>query len=191
MVRIRTDLGRCRGVKLVRDRAEARWLPSRFNFAIFRLLAYARLQTSKTHPRPGLMLAVERHQSAAENYIVCIAMIVLVTFYFAAIFDAVMPPLPSFVIAVPAALFAIQVHITVSGLVMRLFRKGHAVVADSVLFMITAIIAACYFAVGDSSALWAARAFLLVVALNAIAAVVMFALRHRIADAERRFGAGD
>lgn len=178
-------------MKVVRDCAEARWLPSRFNFALFRLFAYARLQALKPVTRPGLLLAVERHQSAAENYIVCVAMIVLVTFYFAAILATTMLTLPAFVLAVPAAIIAIQAHIALSGLIMRNFRKIEAIAGDSVLFMITAIAAAVYFATGDSAALWAARAFLLVVVLNAIAAVVVFALRNRIADAERRLGAAD
>lgn len=150
---------------IIRDRADARWLPSRFNFAVFRLFAYLRLRAARPEPHPGLMLSKDRHQSAAENYIVCIVMMVVV----ASMFD-------SLAVGIAVAIIGPQVAIPLSGLVMR-FEAG------SWMMLIIIIAVAAY----QSRTSPIACVFLGFVAVNAIAAAIMFALRGSVARLERQF----
>jgi hypothetical protein len=53
-----------------------------------------------------------------------------------------------------------------------------------------AIAAAAVLAVGTSPLRHAGTAFLFLTAINAMASVVVFAMRRSIAETERRFGAG-
>jgi hypothetical protein len=169
-------------LRIVRNRSDARWLPSRFNFALFRLFAFLRLRSARPEPHPGLMLSIDRYQSAAENYLVCMAMVVVVAFYFAAIFD-------SFAIALPAAIIWLQLHILIARAILRVFRSGdsNTVGGGSLIIMFSVIAVAVYFALRESVALYAARVFLAIVVLNAIAAAVMFLLRRRVAEIEGSF----
>lgn len=158
-------------MRIVRDRADARWLPSRFNFALFRLFAYLRLRASRPQPRPGLMLAVERHQSAAENNIVCIVMIVVVASFFDSLWG------------IPAAILIFQIAIVAAAGIMRIFRSGDTTHGGGMIIMGITIVLAVWFARFDL----VSRVFLALVALNAVAAVLMVALRRKVAALERTF----
>ncbi len=155
-------------MRIVRDRADARWLPSRFNFALFRLFAYLRLRASRPQPQPGLMLAVERHQSAAENNIVCIVMIVVVASFFDSLWG------------IPAAILILQAAIVSAAFVMRIFTSGDTTHGGGTIIMGVTIALAVWFARTDL----VPRVFLGLVALNAVAAILMFALRGKVAALE-------
>ena len=161
-------------MRIVRDRADARWLPSRFNFALFRLFAYLRLRASRPESRPGLILSIERHQSAAENYIVCIAMIVVVWSLFRS-------PL----LGVTVAIIGLQLAIVTARTILRMFFSADAnTVKGGSILIVLAIVAGAIAVVRTSSV---AKIFLAVVALNAIAAAIMFLLRGSVARVERQF----
>ena len=56
-------------MRVVRGRADARWLPSRHNFALFRLAAFLRLRRARPEPCDGSCV-IDRHQSAMETWLV-------------------------------------------------------------------------------------------------------------------------
>lgn len=161
-------------MRIVRGRAEARWLPSRFNFALFRLFAYVRLRTSRPQPQAGLMLSVERYQSAAENNIVCVAMVLVVASFF-----------ESILAGIPAAIIALQAAIVLSRPIIRPFwrRDDSTVEPGSKLILLAVVGIAIWFARSRV----VPRLFLAIVALNMLAAAIMFALRRRVGELERSF----
>ena len=183
---------------MVRDRGDARWLPSRFNFALFRLVAYLRLRTSDPESRPGIALSIERHQSATENYLVAACVLVLWIAFSAVMLDSVMPFPLACIVAFPVA--ALIVHLVpmclIGLLVVPAARKitGHAaldnIAISSVIMIILTIAAAAVLAAGTSPVRYVGTAFLVSTAINALASVVVFTMRRSIAETERRFGAG-
>jgi len=174
-------------VKAVRDREDARWLPSRHHFALFRLLAFLRLRVAKPRRRPGLVLIVDRDQSALENHSVASWIGLTLAGYLASSVLASWPLL----LAIPAALlFAgaiVQVMVVGGGLLVFLF--PNRIRANSILFMTIMLLLAAYFARQDSWARFVAWQFLALVALNAIAAAIVFLLRGPIARLEAAFAA--
>lgn len=160
-------------MRIVRDRADARWLPSRFNFALFRLFAWLRLRASRPEPRPGLMLAIERHQSEAENYTVSIVMIAVLASFFRSFWG------------IPVAIVVVQAAIVASGLITHAFRGRDADTThgSGAIIMGVTIALAVWFA---RTAI-VPRVFLALVVLNAIAAVIMFALRRKVAAVEAKY----
>jgi hypothetical protein len=185
-------------VTMVRDRGDARWLPSRFNFALFRLMAYLRLRTSNPESTPGIALSIERHQSATENYLVAACVLALWIAFTATMLASVMPFPLACIIAFPAA--ALIVHLVpmclVGLLVAPASRKitGHSapdnLAISSAIMIIMTIAAAALLAAGTSPVRYAGTAFLFLTAINALASVVVFTMRRSIAETERRFGAG-
>jgi hypothetical protein len=181
-------------VRVVRERRDARWLPSRFHFALFRLYAYFRLRSSKPEPAPGLILSVDRHQNAAENFLVAACIVFVASTYFAALFEAGMPTLLAYAAGVPTSMVAIQGLIVAVGVlaaaVQRITGISDATVtaSTSIVHMGGMIGAGLLVAFSDTSARYIARGFLLLVATNALAAAVAYFLRARIADDERRLG---
>ncbi|HSP35549.1 MAG TPA: hypothetical protein VLU46_14660 [Thermoanaerobaculia bacterium] len=161
-------------MRIIRDRADARWLPSRFNFALFRLFAYLRLRASRPQPQRGLILSVDRYQSSAENNIVCTVMVFVVASFF-----------HSMLVGIPAAILALQAAAELWRPIVRLFAgpAGSTVEAGSNLILAAIIGGALYFARTDLVSL----VFLGAVALNVIAAAIMFTLRGRVAELERSF----
>lgn len=164
----------------VRGRADARWLPSRYHFALFRLFAFLRLRVARPEPREGLFLIVDRHQTAAEQHGVSIWIVLTVTCYLAATLFARWPLPLALAVALPLAPLAIHVPMLSLGFLTAGNRRLNAM-----SLMLTFIIAAAYFAQHQSWARFAAWQFLAVVALNAIAAVIVFLLRSPIDRLER------
>jgi hypothetical protein len=185
-------------VTMVRDRGDARWLPSRFNFALFRLIAYLRLRTSNPESRPGIAMSIERHQSAAENYLVAACVLVVWIAFTAAMLDSVMPFPLAVIVAFPAA--ALIVHLLpmcLTGLLVApVARKitGNSalnnIAISSVIMIVLTIADAAVLAAGTSPVRYVGTAFLFLTAINALASVVVFTMQRSIAEAERRFGAG-
>lgn len=182
-------------MKLVHSRAEARWLPSRHHFAIFRLAAFLRLWHAR--PRTGrILLAVEHHQSTAE---------VLITgfWYFgtAACFIASwLPKMPapvaialSFVIAIVVfqPIF-ISFGLTIAPLLRKLARshvEDNSDLNGTFCILLLAAIAATF--LDDRSWLhYVAWQMFIVLAANASAAAVMFLLRDRVRALEADYATG-
>jgi hypothetical protein len=184
-------------VTVVRDRGDARWLPSRFNFALFRLIAYLRLRTSNPESRPGIAMSIERHQSATENYLVAACVLVLWIAFTAAMLASVMPFPLACIVAFPAA--ALIVHLVpmclIGLLVAPVARKitGNSalnnIAVSSAIMIVMTIAAAAVLATGTSPLRYVGTAFLFLTAINALASVVVFTMQRSIAETERRFGA--
>jgi hypothetical protein len=174
----------------VRDRAEARWLPSRHHFALFKLAGYLRLLSSEPEPKPGLMLAVARDQSKVENYGFAIWFLLSVAGF---LLPWLPLPLPiALPVSVLLAAIVIQfpcyfMGVVVVPLVTRtLLRNNHRV---NLTFLVTCGAAvAVYYALQPSWVRFLGWQYLGIIALNVIAAGLVRLLRHRIAEQEQAFG---
>jgi hypothetical protein len=181
-------------MRFVRGRTDARWLPSRFNFALFRLLAYQRLR--RAGPGTGqVILGIDRNQNAFESYSVSVWVVLTLTCYVRAILFSAWPLPVGLAVAFPIAGVGIQIPFYVSGLVLApawrsLTRSNRASSIDinSATLMTMLLAAAAYFAVHPTWVRFVARSFLAVAATNAVAAVVVHLLRSRIDRLEGSFG---
>lgn len=158
-------------MRFVRDRDDARWLPSRFHFALFRLFAIARMSSMEPRTRPGIIVAIDRYQSTFENYTIS-------AWYFATVscFFAALMPLP---VAIAVASFVVQIPIYVVG-------RGQRV--NTIIFMSAATLAAVYLATTNTWIRYVAWQFLAILALNAIASLILLPMRGRIRKLEARCG---
>ena len=175
-------------VNVVVDRPEARWLPSRHRFAIARLFAFGRLRRGarSTAERPEhLILAIDRNQSASEAHTVAVWVFVTTASYFAA-----MLPLPiplAIVAAVPLAALAIHIPFIGGGLALRLFaRDDNHVKIVSAGTMSLLLIWSSYVAWTATWARFVAWFFFAVLAINGLAALILWLLRTSVQAAEER-----
>ena len=172
-------------MKFVRGRADARWMPSRHHFALFRLFAFLRLRNAPPEPREGLVLVIDRDQTALEHNSVSLWIVLTVTCYLAATIFGRWPLPLALAVAFPLAPVAIHVPMLSLGFLTRGHRRVNAM-----SLMLVFIAAAAYFARHESWARFAAWQFLALVALNAGAAAVVFMLRSRIDRLERGVSSG-
>jgi hypothetical protein len=138
-------------------------MTGRNHFALARLIAFC----VRLPPRPQsekVILAIDRHQSAAENYAVCIWFMATTTCFIAAYVP--------WILAFPLALIAVQIPISATGLVFNNPRVNGA------FLMLCATVAALYFASQPAWQRFVAYVFLGVLALNAIAFVILWLLRR-------------
>jgi hypothetical protein len=172
-------------VKIVRGRADARWLPSRFNFAIFRLFAYMRMRRMKPEPR-DVSLIIDRNQNNLESHTLSTWTTLTVTCYAAAtLFESW--PLPLALLAgVPVAITCLEIPIVTIGIILR--RRENNIGLNSVVLMALLIAAALYFARTQSWVRFAAWQFLGGIALNALAVPFAFLLRGSMAEMENAMG---
>lgn len=181
-------------MRIVRGRAEARWLPSRHRFALFRLWAFARLRNARPEPRPDLLLVVDPDQSAVECYTAS-TWLWLTTSAYIAFELSMFWPLPLAALAsLPLACLAVQVPIYAMGAVVlpavqALSRSRLAGLAgiSSVFLVALHVIAASHYSLERTWVRFVAWQFLAVVALNAIAATIVFLLRDAIARLEATY----
>ncbi len=174
-------------MKMVHGNAAARWLPSRHNFALFRLLAYVRLRNARPEPA-AVILGVDRHQSNTETWLVTVWVLLMATIFIAAVFAV--PLALSFILAVAG----FQVALITSGLTLaplwnaatRLDTPGVKVSSFAIMALLAA--AAAYCATRPTWVRFAGWHFLSMLALNAIAAVIVFLLRGPIAQLEATVG---
>jgi hypothetical protein len=182
-------------MKVVRSRAEARWLPSRHHFAIFRLAAFLRLWHAR--PKSGdVLLAVEHHQSTAESLITGFWYFATAACYIASWlpdWPALLAAPLSFAIAVIVfqPLF-ISIGLTISPLWRKLTRSTNDDNADlnaALCMLVLGLVSAAH--LNDASWLhFVAWQFFLVLAMNASAAAVMFLLRERVRAIEAAYAGG-
>ena len=161
-------------MNVVHDRPQAKWLPSRHRFALARLVAFVMLTcgTGPTSDVDRLMLAIDPDQSTIENYAASIWYLGSLTCFL----SAFVPLL----IAFPIALIVIEIPIYAFGVPFGNRR------VTSAGYVLCGAGAAAYFALQPTWIRFAAYAFLGVLALNAIAFVIMWPLRHRVRAAEER-----
>ena len=163
-------------MKVVRDRAEARWLPSRHRFAAARLVAYAMLRTTRPTPLRAehVILAIDRDQSALENYALTVWFVATMTCFVA----ATMP------LSTPWALLAAFL-LTWTSLQVVTGGIGNERVT-SPLLILCGFAASLYFATRTDWVRFPAYVFLGVLSLNAVAFAVMWLLRHQVRELEQR-----
>jgi hypothetical protein len=153
---------------------------------LFRLAGYVRLLFAKPEPRPGLMLAVTRDQSMFENYGFAVWFLLTNAAFLAPQFAL---PLPvALLLSVPLAALFIQIPCYLMGgiivplLTGNYLRNNHRLNL-TMLFTLDALIAV-YYLRQPSWARVVAWQFLALLGLNALAAVIVFLLRRRIARLE-------
>lgn len=183
-------------MRLIRSRADARWLPSRHHFAIFRLAAYLRLRRAKPE-REDVLLAIEPHQSTAE-------VVITGCWYFATAscyLTTLAPRWPLFVslpvmFAVAVMLFQplfISMGIVLSPALRKLTRSTAEDNADlnGALCLLVLGAASLHFARASSWLRLIALQYFLVIVINAAAAVLLLFLRRHITALEASYERGD
>jgi hypothetical protein len=173
-------------VKVVHGRADARWLPSRHNFALFRLAAYLRLRRAKPEPR-NVSLMIDRHQSTTETWIVLSWIVFTMSCYCAATLFRNLHVALALLISLPIVFVLLHVLPIVTALTIAPLFRNHIRV-NSFLVMLMFAAASAYFAVRPGWVRFVAWQFLGMLALDAVAAVVVFALNDSITQLEARFG---
>lgn len=172
-------------MKVVRGRTDARWLPSRFNFAVFRLFAYARMR--RAQPEYGdVSLIIDRNQNNLESYLLASWTTLTVTCYLAGTLLASWPLPLALLVGVPVAITCLEIPVIAVGLALR--GRENNIGLNSVVLMSLLVAAALYFARAHSWVRFAAWQFLGGIALNALAAAVVFLLRGSIAEMENSVG---
>jgi len=158
-------------VRIVRDREDARWLPSRFHFALFRLAAFVRMTFTRPQERRGIIVAIDREQTTIEHYTISIWFTATVACFFASLMPVA--------IALVVAMIAVQFPI---------FMVGRGKSVNTVVLMSPATIAAAVLTTTPTWIRFAAWQFLAVLAMNAIAEIVMLTLRDEVKRMEARCG---
>lgn len=176
-------------MRVISGRADARWLPSRFRFALFRLFAFVRMRAAKPEPR-DVALVIDRNQSVIESYTISAWTALTVVCYLAeTLLDSWPLPL-AFIAAIPLVNVVFEIPIILLGTIVR--RDRNNLDTQSAFLMVLLSAASLYIALAESFARswirFAAWQFLALVALNAIAAALMFLLRGAIARMETEVG---
>ena len=181
-------------MRYVRGHREGRLLPSRHDFALFRLAAYVRLRVSRSEPDDSL-LAVERHQSTLEALLVGLWFFLTAACYLAASvfhrWPRVLGITVGFAVAIVLQQFVMMIfYYTLVPLWHAVTRKVRhsSIDLQSTLFLLSMTVVSAGVALGDSWVRFIAWQFLGVIAVNAVAALIVFALRHRIAALESSLG---
>ena len=174
-------------MRIVRGRRDARWLPSRHTFAVFRLAAYLRCRMSSPEPAEVILVA-NRDQSAFENFSVCLWIVSTVICYLAATLFRSWPIVPALALALPTALIAIEVPFFLFAPLLSFFDPKTRLRAQSAGMMLLHLLGSAWLATTDSWARFVAWPVLALAVLNAIAAIALFLMRGPIARLESSFG---
>lgn len=175
-------------MRMIRGRSNLRWLPSRFNFALFRLLAAVRLLRSKPEPA-NVILVVDRHQSAIEYMSVAAWVVGTLTCFLAVTLFAALPLAPALLLALPVSALALELPTHLFALVLSAAgRDRDRLGAQSAMLMFLMFSFALWMASRPTWIRWVALQFLLLVVLNGVAASIVFLLRHPIARLEEGVG---
>lgn len=179
-------------MKMVRGRAEARWMPSRHAFALFQLAAYLRLRRAQREPVDAI-LVIARYQSNFETYVVSIYFALTVAACLAGTLFASMPLAIALTLAAITSVVGIQVTLVASGVLLSLWQVITRVAVDSVkvnsIMTMSAIFALCaYCATRTTWVRFAGRQLFAIAALNVLAALIVFLLREPIARLESSVG---
>ena len=180
-------------MRVVRGRAEARWFPSRHNAALFRLIAYVRLRRAPAEPGHGVMV-IDRHQSNVETWLVMSWITLTFACYVAAAWFDGWPIALALLASIPLAIVLLEVPVVITALtVTPAWRaitrtRTSAITVNSFLFLLLLTASSAYFAMQRTWVRFVAWQFLGMLALNAVAAVIVFLLRASIARLEAGIG---
>jgi hypothetical protein len=176
-------------MRIIRGRKDARELPSRHNFALFRLGAYLRARRARPEPA-DVILIVDRHQSAFESYAVSVWVLLTVTCYIASTLFASWPVPVALAAALPVAAIGVHAPFAIAAILLAPFtmRDETHLRMQSFLTMLILLATAAWFATRTSWVRLAAWQFLAFAGLNAIAAAIVLLLRGPIERLENAVG---
>ena len=175
-------------MRVVRDCPKAQYLPSRYHFALARLLAFA----ASGHRSPAasradrVVYGFDRDQSGVENYAVSIWFVVTLACYL----TFLLPLRTPFAIlaATVIAPLSVQIAIPLLGGAFTMLRMKNNIMLVSTSIMSVMIALSSYLATAPAPVRFVAWFFLSVVAVNAIAWLILLPLRHRIRELEKQCG---
>jgi len=193
-------------VRIARPQAAVAWVPSRHRYALFRLIAYLRLASGADGPhgdrgwRPdvdlganAIVLAIDRDQSSVEAYTVCVLVWMTVSAFFAAVLSSTLVLPAAIALAIPIAALTLTLSMVMTGLVVTpvlhavgLPRGADNIAPATMVMLIAVTLAASYFATLSTWVRIPAWLFLGAVAINGVAAIVLFVVRQRVRAAEAR-----
>ena len=177
-------------MKFIRNREDARFLPSRYHFAIFRLVAWLKLLATPARPRPGLALVVDRDQSAIEQYFAGWAFVLTTWAYITAALSERWNALVAAILAIAIALVVVEIPMFALGGLLSAIAPGRRWSGvTSIATFAPLLLASLYFAMTSGWPRLLAWSVLAVVGANVFAACVLWLLRERVRNAERRFAA--
>lgn len=175
--------------RIVRNRADARLLPSRRDFALFRLVAWMRL--SRAEPsRTSSMYFTDRHQTAVEMWTVGLWLLATTTLY---VTDALSDRLhfaAALLTGFVTALLALQFTPVLSGLVVApvwrsiVSRTTLPMRVNGFVVMFLFFASTGWAALRPSWVRYVAWWTITIAALNLIAAAVLYVFRDSIARLE-------
>lgn len=174
-------------MRMIRGRREARWLPSRHNFALFRLFGFLRSHAARPEPAE-VILIVDRDQSSVENFSVAAGILLCLTCYLAATLFASWPIAAALAVSLPLALVVVELPFLLLAPLCSVFQGERRLRAQSAAMMFLFLAASAWVAGSDSWARFAAWAVLATAVLNAAAAALLFLLRDRVARLESALG---
>ena len=183
-------------MKIDRPRAAVPWVPSRYRYALFRLVAYARLARRPLPmftPGETRVLAIDRDQSSGEAYTIAIVVWFTAAAFMAHLLSARLVTAAAVLVAVPLAAFAFNAAIVLMGIAITPLlhligvpRGPNNIGVNSAVILISLGLAASYFATSSGWVAVPAWIFLLCIAVNGMAAIILFTLRGRIQADEQR-----
>lgn len=181
-------------MRAICERRDARWLPSRHRYALFRLFALLRLRNAKPEIDPGVLLMIDRDQSQDEYYGVSLWVLVTLSCFLAASLFPTWNVALALLAALPITLILVSLGIVVAALTagllwsaMRGVKGANQVGVVSFALMSLFLGAAAYHATSRTWVRWMAWQVLGVVALNALAALLLYFLRAPIARLEAAY----
>lgn len=180
-------------MRIVRARGDARWLPSRFHLALFRLYAYARISAAAAEERPDLVLAVDAHQSALEAFFTAAASFTISYVYFADLLTDLVPLALALLVALPVTPIAIQIPLYIFGLTLTplirlVARRTQSLRITNALYFAVFAIASYFMLQRSVASRIMAVAFFSFCILELIAMLVAVPLRERMKRVEERVG---
>jgi hypothetical protein len=168
-------------------------LPSRSNFAIFRLIGFVRSGMTRTDVAANTTLAIDRGQNTFEMYATALWITIVTACYCAASLAPLMPWPLAIVIGVILAPVIVQIPFFASGyLLMPLWQRisgrdeRNNIRPNSFVTMALFLGASAWFATRHGWIRTIAIASLIVAVVNAAAAAVMWLLRNRVREMEKQ-----
>ena len=167
-------------MNIVRDRAETYWLPGRFRYALFRLLAYVIYRFSAKRDRRGVVFGIDRDQSVIEQYTISIWLTTAMTVFAYGFLTKVFLRPVAAMLAPLATSVVLHAVVCWPAAAPRAVRWRNHIDLNSSLALLAVIAAAVYFAADQTWIGAVAWIVLGTLALNCVAAVAAVALRSRL-----------
>ena len=183
-------------MKLDRPQAGVPWVPSRHRHALFRLIAAFRLMMTPAERcanEETQVLAIDRDQSNVETYVTTALVWFTLACFFAELLSQCLHPGAAIPAAMAIAMLSVSLGIVLNGVLVTpvlhllgLPRGPHEINTASAVFLLEIALAASYFALSDRWVRIPAWIFLGSIALNGMAAIILFTIRKRVELMEER-----